>query len=52
MKKLRINAYPGVFIFNRANKYVEKLPKKKANGDEIDVEYEDIEKTVLSLLKE
>jgi hypothetical protein len=51
-KKLRLDAYPGVFIFNRANKYVEKLPRTKANGDQEDFEYADIEKTVQSLLKE
>ena len=51
-KKLRLDSYPGVFIFNRANKYVEKLPKINAKGEQEDFEYTDIEKTVQSLLKE
>ena len=51
-KKLRLDSYPGVFVFNRANKYVEKLPKINAKGEQEDYEYGDIDKTVQTLLKE
>ena len=51
-KKLRLNAYPGAFVFNRANKYVKKMPETNDKGDQDEVDYDVIEKIVQSLLKE
>ena len=51
-KKLRINGSPGIFIFNRANKYVKKLPETNDKGEEEEIEHDVIEKTIQSLLKE
>ena len=51
-KKLRLDNFPGVFVFNRANKYVKKLPETNDKGEQDDVDYDAIEKSVQSLLKE
>jgi hypothetical protein len=51
-KKLRLEGYPGIFVFNRENQYVKKLPVLDDKGDEKEaVDYEVVEKTVTGLLK-
>jgi hypothetical protein len=50
--KLRLESFPGVFVFNRANKYVKKMPETNDKGEQDEVDYDVIEKTVQSLLKE
>lgn len=51
-KKLRFENYPGVFVFNRDNQYVKKLPLLNEKGEEVEeVDYDVVEKTVTDLLK-
>jgi hypothetical protein len=51
-KKLRLDTFPGVFIFNRDNQYVKKLPVVNEKGEEVEeVDYDVVEKTVADLLK-
>jgi hypothetical protein len=50
-KRLRLDSYPGVFVFNADNKYVQKQPVVNAKGETEDVDYDRIEAAVRSLLK-
>lgn len=51
-KKLRINGYPGIYVFNRDNQFVKKLPVLDEKGDPTEeVEYDVVEKAVTNLMK-
>jgi prolyl-tRNA synthetase len=51
-KKLRTNGVPCIFVFNRDNQYVKKLPVLDDKGEEKEeVDYDVIEKTVANLMK-
>lgn len=51
-KKLRTNGVPCVFVFNRANLYVKKLPLLDDKGEEKEeVDYDVIEQFVVDLMK-
>lgn len=49
--KMGYEATPTIFIFNRHNRWVKKLPEKNSDGDIMDPKYEDIDKLVEGLLK-
>jgi len=51
-KKLRINGYPGVYVFNRDNHHVKKLPVLDDKGEEKEeVDYDVIDRVVANLMK-
>ncbi len=51
-KKLGFYGYPGVYVFNRENQYVKKLPVVDDKGKELEeVDYDVIEQTVAELMK-
>jgi hypothetical protein len=50
--KLRIDGFPGVYVFNRDNRYVKKLPVLDDKGEtKEEVDYDVVEKVVADLLK-
>jgi len=51
-KKLRIDGYPGVYVFDRDNRHVKKLPVLDEKGEEKEpVDYDVVEKAVADLMK-
>ena len=51
-KKLRLDGYPGVYVFNRDNYHVKKLPLLDDKGEEKEaVDYDVVEKAVTDLMK-
>jgi hypothetical protein len=51
-KKLRLTGYPGVYVFNRDNHHVKKLPVLDDKGEEKEeVDYDVVEKVVANLMK-
>lgn len=53
MKKIGLQTYPMVYVFNRDNLYVKKLPVYNADGEEAEpaTDYDALEKTIATLLK-
>ena len=52
-KRLGVNAVPLVYVFNRDNRFVLKLPVLDKDGDVVEEpDYDKVEKTVQKLLKE
>lgn len=50
-KKLRFDSYPGVYVFNRNNEYVKKLPLLDEKGDvKEEVDYDVVENVVVGLM--
>jgi hypothetical protein len=50
-KKFKTGSVPIVYVFNRDNRYVMKLPLVNDKGEEEEVDYDAIEKAVANLIK-